>query len=363
MPVASRTLTSAERVLTVLHRGEPDRVPINYGANAGIDARLKQHFGLAKDDREGLLKALGVDIRGVGPAYTGPVLHQPIPNRRVDPHWGVRTRWIEHESGGYWDFCDFPLEHADEAAVAAWPMPDPDHYDYAGMRAYAGKIQGYAVYTGGAGTGDNMNSCGFLRNYEQVLLDLATEDPAGLLLMDRRNRQQLAVLERTLEAVGDLIQFVWLGEDLGTQIGPIISKEMFRKHIRPRLAAFVDIAKAYQKPVMIHCCGSSSWAFDDFIEMGISAVDTLQPEAKDMAPAYLKKRYGDRLAFHGCISTAGPVATGSVADTERNVRETLAVMMPGGGYCLAPTHALQDNSPTENVLAMYRVAKEAGVYR
>ena len=33
---------------------------------------------------------------------------------------------------------------------------------------------------------------------------------------------------------------------------------------------------------MIHCCGSSSWAFEDFIEMGIRAVDTLQPEAADM---------------------------------------------------------------------------------
>ena len=56
---------------------------------------------------------------------------------------------------------------------------------------------------------------------------------------------------------------------------------------------------------MMHTCGSSSWAYEDFIEMGINVVDTLQPEAKDMAPAYLKKRFGDRLAFHGCISPPG----------------------------------------------------------
>ena len=31
---------------------------------------------------------------------------------------------------------------------------------------------------------------------------------------------------------------------------------------------------------MIHTCGSSSWAYEDFIEMGIDAVDTLQPEAE-----------------------------------------------------------------------------------
>ena len=96
--------------------------------------------------------------------------------------------------------------------------------------------------------------------------------------------------------------------------------------------------------------------------MGIAVVDTLQPEAKDMAPAYLKRRYGDRLAFHGCISTAGPVATGTVEETVAVCRETLEVMMPGGGYAFAPTHQLQDNSPTENVVAMYETARTCGRY-
>ena len=113
---------------------------------------------------------------------------------------------------------------------------------------------------------------------------------------------------------------------------------------------------------MIHCCGSSSWAFDDFIDMGIDVVDTLQPEAKNMAPSYLKQRHGDRLCFHGAISTAGPVAVGSVDEVREEVRETLRVMMPGGGYALAPTHQLQDNSPTENVAAVYETASEAGRY-
>ncbi len=113
---------------------------------------------------------------------------------------------------------------------------------------------------------------------------------------------------------------------------------------------------------MVHSCGSSSWAYEDFIEMGIHVVDTLQPEAKDMAPAYLKARFGGRLAFHGCISTAGPVAYGTVDDVRQYCRETLETMMPGGGYCFAPTHSLQDNSPTENVVAMYETAHAFGRY-
>jgi len=76
----------------------------------------------------------------------------------------------------------------------------------------------------------------------------------------------------------------------------------------------------------------------------------------------LKKRYGDRLAFHGCISTAGPVAYGTAEEAVADVRQTLEIMMPGGGYALAPTHQLQDNSPTQNVVAMYDTAKELGCY-
>jgi uroporphyrinogen-III decarboxylase len=153
-----------------------------------------------------------------------------------------------------------------------------------------------------------------------------------------------------------------MGEDLGTQIGPMISLDLYRKHLRSRHQRFVDLAASFEIPVMIHTCGSSSWAYEDFIEMGIDVVDTLQPEAKDMAPAYLKATFGDRLAFHGCISTAGPVASGTPEDVVKDVRETLATMMPGGGYALSPTHQLQDNSPTANVVAMYEAAHRYGWY-
>ncbi|MHC4985508.1 MAG: uroporphyrinogen decarboxylase family protein, partial [Planctomycetota bacterium] len=164
------------------------------------------------------------------------------------------------------------------------------------------------------------------------------------------------------EAAGDLIDLMCLGEDLGTQRGPPISLETFRKHIRPRMQPFVDIAKSYDIPCMIHSCGSSSWAFDDFLEMGITVVETLQPEAKDMAPAYLKDRWGEKLAFHGCISTAGPLAYGTTADVEVNVRETLETMMPGGGYIFSPTHTVMENTPTENVVAMYDAVRKYGAY-
>lgn len=350
-------MTSKERIHTVFAREIPDRVPIYYLANPGIDGRLKAHFGLAPDDHEGLLRALKVDIRAVFAPYTGPKLHKDIPERKVFVNdWGTHLRYVEHETGGYMDYCDFPLEHADEETIANWPMPNPDHFDYGDIAAQCKRHGDFAVYVGNAGLGDIINSNGMLRGMEQALIDLITDDPAGLLLAKRRTDINAKILYRTLEAAKGGVDFVWMGEDLGTQIAPMISLETYRKNVRPFHEKIVGVARSFGVPILMHSCGSSSWAYDDYIEMGITAVESIQPEAKDMDPKYLKKKYGDRLSLWGCISTAGPVATGSVQDTIDYCKKTLANMMPDGGYAFGPSHELQDNSPTENVVAMYKTA-------
>jgi hypothetical protein len=353
-------MTGKQRVAATIAHEKPDRVPVDYEANPEIDVALKKHFGLDASDAEGLRQALGVDFRMVGAPYVGPELHPDVPGRTIDI-WGIRRQWIEHSAGGYWDYCDWPLRDATLEQIEAWPMPSPDDFDYAKVTEGCQRRREHCVVAGNAGVGDIINSTGMLRTMEQVLVDLITDDPAGLRLINRRTETMLQIMRRTLQAGRGGFDLLLIGEDLGTQIGPMISLELFRKHIRPRMQKFVDLGREFGLPVMIHSCGSSSWAFDDFIDMGISAVDTLQPEAKDMSPAYLKRRYGQRLAFHGMISTAGALAYGSAADVVRTVRQTLAIMMPGGGYMLAPTHCIQSNSPVENVAAMYEAARAWGM--
>jgi uroporphyrinogen decarboxylase len=356
-------MTSKERVLRTLACQQADRVPIDYAANPDIDRRLKAHFGLAPDAHDALADILQVDFRDVNAPYVGPKLHPDIPERGiVTDFWGIRRTWIEHSSGGYSDYCDFPLKDATEEEVAAWPLPSPDHFDYDWVRDQSRIHAQRALFVGHPGLPDVINCNGMLRTMEQVLVDLITDDPAGMLLAKRRADILFEVMRRSIEAARGGIDFLWMGEDLGTQIGPTLSLDLYRRQLRPHHQRFVDLAKSFNLPVMIHSCGSSSWAYEDFIEMGINAVDTLQPEAKNMAPEYLKARFGGRLAFHGCISTAGPVAYGTAEETAAYCRRTLEIMMPGGGYCFAPTHQLQDNSPTENVVAMYRTALEHGRY-
>ena len=354
-------MNSKQRVKLAVNHQIPDRVPINYLSNPGIDARLKKHFGLALDDNDGLRDALNVDFRQIFPAYTGPKLHKDIPDRHIS-EWGVRCRWIENESGGYWDYCDFPLKDAAIEEIEEFPLPNPDDFDYQSIATLSDKYKNYCVILGSAGIPDIINGTSMLRSMEQVLVDLMLDEPACIRLIERRVEILLEIMRRSLEIANGKIDMLWLGDDLGTQHRPLISIDLFKKYIRPNHQKFIDLAKSYNIPVMVHSCGSSSWAFNDFIEMGVSVMDTLQPEAKDMQPEYLKKTFGDKLAFHGCVSTAGPVAYGTVDEVEKYVKDTLEIMMPGGGYLLAPTHQLQDNSPTENVLKMYEAAIKYGKY-
>lgn len=357
-------MTSRRRVLTAFSREIPDRVPINYDCNPGINRKIAAALGVDPGDRYAVKTGLGCDFFGVRPKYVGKPLFEPSDKPGITVHslTGIHTRWVEHESGGYQDYCDFPLAGADEEAIANWPMPDPDDYDYEGCRDFLRANADKAIYFGDPGVGDIINSTGMLMGMEEVLVNLITDEEATLTYIKRKTDQQLAVMERMLEKYHDDITFFWMGEDLGTQKGPIISRDLYLRHIRPIHRKFTKLAQNYGKMSMIHSCGSSSWAYDDFIEIGINIVDTLQPEAADMSPAYLKKTYGDRLAFHGCISTAGPLAYGTVEEVIANCKETLDIMMPGGGYAFAPTHAIQDNSPLENVLAAYNTAHEYGVY-
>ena len=360
---AKETMTARERVRKTFGQEKTDRVTIGYEANPVIHAKFAKALGIPDGDYEKVFQAIGVDYRGVHPPYIGPKLFEDIPNRQRDPVDGFVMRWAENQSGGYWDFCDFPLQNAEPEDIANYPVPDADHFDYDLVKAYIRAQRDNAICIGNPGIPDVINSTGRIMGMEDTLVNLAIDDEATRILLRRRTELQLKILERILDDNKGEIDFMWLGEDLGTQHAPMISLELYRKTLKPIHKAFADLAKAYSIPTIIHTCGSSSWAYEDFIEIGISGVDTLQPEATNMSPRYLKDHFGGRLCFRGCISTAGPLAYGTAEETVEHVRETLRIMMDGYGYHFAPTHMIQDNTPVENVLAMYQAAHDFGVYR
>lgn len=351
-----------DRVACAFAHREPDRVPIDYDANSEIDLRLKAHFGLEPEDNEGLRQRIGVDFRRTFGLMFRDDLYSVEPGTRVN-EWGAPMRWVEHSAGGYWDYAGWPLQQATLDEVEAWPMPTVHDFSFDHIRSQCQQWRDYFMIVGGPGVGDIINQTGMLRTMEQVLLDLMTDEPAGLRLIDRRLEVELQVLEQAIRAADGGVDMVMIGEDLGTQRAPLLSIDLFRKHIRPRLQPFIDLARRYDLPVMMHSDGSVDWVYPDLIDMGVSVVDAVQIECAGMEPASLKGRFGDRLSFHGVWPTTGVLAHGTAEQAVDEVRHLLEVMKPGGGFAMAPAHCLQSNTPVDNVVLSYEAIHTFGRYR
>ena len=251
---AKETMTSKERVRRTFEFEKTDRVPMDYSTNPTIHQKLATELGVPDGDYEKVFQALGIDYRAIGVPFIGENKFEPMPDRFTDPVWGQRMRWVENEYGGYMDYCDFPLKDADPETIDAFHVPSPDEFDYSQVEDICRSHDGYSLYVGNPGTADILNSCGMVMSVEDILCNIAMEDEATLRYIDRRLALQLGILERILERGKGMIDFMWIGEDLGTQHAPIISMEMYRSILRPRHQLFVDLAKAYNLPVMVHTC-------------------------------------------------------------------------------------------------------------
>jgi uroporphyrinogen decarboxylase len=248
---------SRERVERTFSYEKTDRVTIGYESNPVAHTRLCAALGIPEKDHTVLLKALGVDYMGFPIAYTGPQIYPDLPGRLRDPEFGAVMRRVKNEYGYYWDFCDFPLMGASDEEIAAYKLPDPDCYDYDGADASIDKAlgEGFAVYAGGAGFGNIINKTGKLFGMEEALMDLYTQRGAAMELLDRRLAGTLRVMERVLERNKGKLSFIWMGEDLGTQHSPLIGVKMYRATLLPRHRRFIDLARSYNLPVLMHTCG------------------------------------------------------------------------------------------------------------
>jgi len=347
-------MTPRQRVLGALDRTGYDRIPVKHEGVPEVNSMLLDHFGLATSEQ--LLRVLGDDFRYVAPAYTGPELRR-FPDGSVEGYWGERYTYTQYEGGQYLESTYMPFADVDSLAdLDRSRYPSADTFDYTTIGPQCEALAGrYAVCFGGAGDMDFINSIARARGVERVLLDLATGHPVYNALLDARFEFYYEMHERALAAADGRIDIVHVGDDFGTQRGPLISEATFEKYFVPRYAAYFDMAHRYGARTMMHMCGCVEPFLARLIEIGLDIQDVVQPTTPEMGIAALNDRYGDRLVFCGsmCVQTVLPY--GSVDVVRREVMRRCE-LFARGGLLLGPTHAIQVNTPLANILAMYEAA-------
>jgi len=371
-------MTHRERLLAALEHREPDRVPMDLGSarftgivNGAYD-RLRAHLGFGKPgaliDRmqqlcemdEQVLERLDVDIRAVNQGAPDRGADIDLNENTYQDEWGVvRTR---PTGCVYYDMTKSPLAgDITPATIARYPWPDPaDPGRSRGLREKARRLReetDYAILYNARY--HLVHQTQYLRGFQDWYMDLGGNPELFRCLMDAVVEVLIEMNRGPLDQLGDLVDVVAFGDDIGLQDRPICSLDLYRKMIRPYHERIIEAIRSQTKAkILYHTCGSVYKYIGDFIEIGVDALNPVQVSARHMDPARLKQEFGDRIAFWGGIDTQRLLPHGSPEEVRAEVQRMFEIMGPGGGWVLTSVHNIQPDVPPENVLAMLDAGRE-----
>lgn len=364
-------MNSKARVMTAINHRIPDRVPSSMNASPWVLQRLKEKLDVS-GDRE-LMGELGIDIfdmRGldiggrVAPRYVGEPCHRASPNTWTGnplPLWGIDQEVVETQHGRMYQSQKPNLSGAESIeALKDYGWPDPDLFEYDNIPIELEKWSEFAVLCSGASV--FQHPC-FVRGMDKLLMDLTRNPDMANFLLDRFADFYCEYYSRIFEAAGDMIDLFWIADDFGMQDKLMMSPSHFEQYFVPRLKKLIDMAKSHGAKVLLHSDGNVREIIPRLIEIGVDILDPIQPEAEGMEPGEIKKEFGDQLCLRGGVSAQDVLSTGSPENVREEVKRRIDQLGPGGGYILSPGHpVLQVDIPTENIITMYRTAREYGKY-
>jgi uroporphyrinogen decarboxylase len=186
-----------------------------------------------------------------------------------------------------------------------------------------------------------------LRGMENLMMDMVQNPGFVHELLDIITDYNLTLIE-CLERYP--IDGIYFGDDWGYQRGLLVSPEMWRTFVKPRIMRMYGKTHDHGWDVFIHSCGNISDILDDLLEAGVDVFNPFQPEVVDIEEVIAK--YERRLAFYGGLSIQKTLPFGTNEDVVREVEHRLGLARRHGGYIVSPSHDMPPDVPVDNVLAM-----------
>lgn len=352
-------MNSRERVLLTFDRKLPDRVPMWCGASPEFIKKAMNY--IEASDTESVYIRFHDDFRRVYAVYDGPREHAPDYNLPE----GVTVRspfGVDRHGYGYGQPTGHPLAEATLEEVHAYPWPDPKWMSAENIKKDALKWNGEYAILGGDWSPFWHDAIDLL-GMEGLLVKMYEEPEIVEAVLQHLVDYYYGVSERIFEAAADVIDIFFMGNDMGTQTGPMVGEKLFRQFLFPHFKRLAELGHRYGLKVMLHCCGGFAPLIPCLAEAGIDALQSLQPDANGMEPAILKKNYGDIMIFNGSVDSHHILIDGTPELVREKTKEILKTMMPGGGFILSPSHDyLLEETPVENVLEMYDTVMQYGNY-
>lgn len=345
-----------KRVMTTFQHKEPDMVPRWCGSSPEFWDKAKKYTGISDD--EALSQRFGDDFRRVYSAYRGPE-HELHDGATWCSPFGVERTGI-----GYGQPTSHPLAHAASIKdIESYNWPSPDWIDISGIHEQAEPFkEDYAIL--GGEWSPFWHDAIDLIGHENLYYFMFDNPAAAEALFEHITDFYYEGTRRTFEATGDDIDIFFIGNDLGGQTGPLIGVEWFKQFVLPSLKRLIDLGHQYNKYVMMHCCGGFRQLIPSLIDAGLDGLHALQPDCEGMDPAGLKRDFGKDIVLNGSIDSHKTLISGPSPEyVEEETKRILDIMKPGGRYICAASHDyILEETPVENVLAMFDAVEKYGRY-
>ena len=371
-------MTSKERVLAAINHREVDRLPMDIGSTncttmtRAAYANLKKLLNINKPDilimedfqisgiDEEVLEFLAIDTRGVH-GLTPRFPRETVDERTYYDHF--RKKFYMSENAYYYTIVENPLadmESVEEIEASyTWPNPyDPKTIE--GVKERAKTLHDRNQY---AIVGDIIDSgifepAWYIRGMENFLVDIMVNKDIAHYIMRNMLDFQKGRQDYFLSETGEFLDIVFVGDDLATAQGTIMSPETYREMVKPYQKEYFDFIKSKTKAkLMYHSCGNIAPFLDDLVEIGVDILNPVQVSVDGMDTRALKKKYGDSLCFWGAIDTHTVLPHGTKTEVEAEVRKRIDELGPTG-YTICPVHDVQPDVPAENILTLYKYALE-----
>jgi uroporphyrinogen decarboxylase len=382
-------MTSRERVLAVLNHEVPDRVPIIIGVSNATGIKmtpyqgLKKHLGIqAADDYlydwpelgtaridEATMQRLHGDARGVLDRFPQKIEEC---NRTREPHsaclddWGMGQTEIEP---GVWFPGYHPLADAtkieDLENYQGWPeMDDPYRVEQAAADAQRLDQDNRFAILATPWLMFPFERAFGLQGMDKFLMNMAMYPDFAEAMLKKNLELCKQHTGHFLEATGEYIDMIKIGDDLGSQDRLMISPKMYRKMLKPIHADLIQFIKERTKAkVFFHTDGDVFDLIGDFIEIGVDILNPIQTSAGKMADLRgLKDQFGKQIVFCGAVDTQHILPHGTPEEVRQEMKRVINILGEGGGYMVASVHTVMNEVPPENILAMVDATLEFGTY-
>lgn len=411
-------MNSRERVLAAIAHKQPDQVPVDLGStpSSGISAiaysNLLKAIGrtdlpvqiydvvqqLAQPDMS-IIDRFGVDVLDIGRAFNteekdwhetilanGDKAFYPIhfnPVKQADGSYhcydedGKRLLALMPQGATFFDQSYFPYINGfpenydtldEEMGRVLWSRYVHSPWDHTQDPDFWKTLREKTLQLRASTDKALMIVCGcnlfewgtFLRRMDNFLMDLLCEPDQVARMLDQLLERHLATLAKVCDSVGDIVDIIRFGDDLGMTSGPFMDVDTYRSLFKPRHKQLCDYVKTHsQMHTFIHSCGSISSLMPDLIEAGIEIFNPVQTNARQMEPEFLKKEFGQDCTFWGGgVETVGALNNGTLEQVREQVLERLEIMSAGGGFVFNTVHNILPDVPPQNILAMFDAVKE-----